>query len=136
MDLLENMHRKIEKITDEEHKHYHRRVFFVLLLTLIILFGGAAFYYYIEQWRFLDSLYFSATTITTVGYGDLTPQTNAGKLFTIIYIFLGVGIVLYSLSLFAAHFVEVREEFWLEKLGKIKLEHPLTWWGKIKKRFF
>jgi len=130
------MDRKIETLTEQEHQQYHRKIFFVLLATMVILFGGATFYYYVEQWSFLDALYFSTTTMTTVGYGDLAPHTNAGKMFTIIYVLLGVGTVLYTVSLLASHFVEVREEFWLEKIGKIKLEHPLTWWEKIRKRLF
>ena len=83
----------------------------------------------------IDCLYFSTTTMTTVGYGDLTPHTDAGKMFTIVYIFLGVGIVLYTVSLLASHFVEVREEFWLERLGRIKFKQTLGFWEKIKKRF-
>lgn len=125
-----------KKITEQEHVEYHRKIISVLIIILAILFGGASFYYYVEQWSFLDALYFSTTTMTTVGYGDLTPKTDVGKLFTIIYIFLGVGIVLYSLSLFAAHFVKRREEFWLERLGRIKLEHPSTLWEKMRKKLF
>lgn len=127
---------KIKTVAKLEHSRYHRKIFFVLLMTMAILFGGAAFYYYIEHWTFLDALYFSTTTMTTVGYGDLTPHTDAGKMFTIVYIFLGVGIVLYTVSLLASHFVEVREEFWLERLGRIKFKQTLGFWQKIKKRLF
>ncbi len=104
------MHRMI--ISDLEHKKYHRRIIYVVLIALGILFGGATFYYYIEQWSFLDALYFSTTTMTTVGLGDLAPHTDAGKMFTIVYVLPGVGIVLYAVTLVASHFVEVREEFW------------------------
>ena len=130
------MNSKIEKITEHKHQKYHQKIFLVLAATMIILFGGATFYYYVEQWSFLDALYFSTTTMTTVGYGDLTPHTDAGKMFTIVYIFLGVGIVLYTVSLLASHFVEVREEFWLERLGRIKFKQTLGFWEKIKKRLF
>ena len=112
-----------DKIIDDEHKAFHRRLVYVLIVILLFLFGGATFYHYIEGWRYLDALYFSSSTLTTVGYGDITPKTDAGKIFTIIYLFAGVAIVLYGLSLLASHFVEVREEFWLERLGKIRLRH-------------
>jgi len=40
----------------------------------------------------LDSFYFTVVTLATVGYGDLSPTTPASKIFTVIYIFLGVSI--------------------------------------------
>ena len=120
---------------DEEHKQYHRRLAYVVIIIVIILFGSATFYHYVEKWRYLDALYFSAATMTTVGYGDITPRTDAGKIFTIFFVFMGVGIALYGISLIAAHFVEMREEFWLEQLGKIKIKHPQTFLGKLKKLF-
>ncbi len=66
----------------------------VIALIIILLFGGI-FYSYIEGWRFIDSLYFSAMTITTVGYGDFTPKTDIGKIFTIIFAIIGVATWLY-----------------------------------------
>ncbi len=42
----------------------------------------------------MDALYFSVTTLTTVGLGDLAPTTTMGKLFTVIYIFAGLSIIL------------------------------------------
>ena len=121
---------------DKEHKQYHRRLTYVIILIVIILFGSATFYHYVERWRYLDALYFSAATMTTVGYGDITPRTDAGKIFTIFFVFAGVGIALYGLSLIAAHFVEVREEFWLQRLGKIKIKHPKTFLERLKNLFF
>lgn len=42
----------------------------------------------------MDAFYFSVTTLTTVGLGDLAPTTTLGKLFTVIYIFAGLSLVL------------------------------------------
>ena len=63
-------------------------------LAAVALLSGTLFYRQVEGWGFLDSLYFSVVTLTTVGYGDLSPSTAAGKVFTILYIFVGLGIVL------------------------------------------
>lgn len=118
---------------EEEHKIYHRRMLYVAIVILIVLFGGATFYHYIEGWSYLDAVYFSAYTMTTVGYGDFVPKTDAGKIFTIFYLFAGVGVALYGLSIMAAHFVEAREEFWLERIGKIKIKHhTMNFWDKLK----
>ena len=46
-----------------------------------------------ERWSPLDAFYFSVTTLTTVGFGDLAPQTALGKLFTVLYLFVGLGII-------------------------------------------
>ena len=48
----------------------------------------------------LDALYFSVVTLTTVGYGDFSPQTDIGKIFTIIYIIGGIGIIFGFMSAF------------------------------------
>ena len=126
----------IARIEDEEHKKYHKRLIYVFIVIMLLLFGGSTFYYYVEGWRYLDAVYFSAYTITTVGYGDITPKTDPGKIFTIFYMFAGVAIALYGLSLMASHFVEVREEFWLQRLGKIRIKHhTLTFWEKFVKLF-
>ena len=127
---------EILRIEQEEHKRYHRRLLYVFMVIILLLFGSATFYHIIEKWSYIDALYFSAATMTTVGYGDITPKTFSGKLFTIFFVFAGVGIALYGLSLLASHFVEVREEFWLEKIGNIRLRHHTeTFWGKLKKIF-
>ena len=127
---------EIIKMSEEEHKAYHRRLAYTFLMIMIVLFGGATFYHYVEKWRYLDSVYFSSYTLTTVGYGDFAPKTDAGKIFTIVYVFMGVGIALYGLSLLSAHFVEVREEYWLQRMEKIRLKHHTqNFWDKIKNVF-
>jgi hypothetical protein len=61
------------------------------LATSLIL-CAMIFYRLVEGWPLLDSLYFSVVTIATVGYGDLVPRTALGKIFTIGYIFAGIGL--------------------------------------------
>jgi len=106
-------------MNEEEHTEYHKRLLGIISIILMLLFGGATFFHYVEKWRYLDALYFATATMTTVGYGDITPQTDLGKIFTIIYIFMAVSMALYGLTLLAAHFVDIREEFWLGKMKSI-----------------
>lgn len=76
-----------------------RRPFLFALLA--ITFGislGALGYHAIEGWGWLDSLYAATQTVTTVGYGDVAPATKAGRIFSIFFMLIGVGIVLYSLT--------------------------------------
>jgi voltage-gated potassium channel len=60
----------------------------VFVLCFII---GAVFYHLVEGYSYIDAIYFTAMTLTTVGYGDFTPITPLGKLFTAAYAFVGVG---------------------------------------------
>jgi|SRR5215216_3168020 len=66
----------------------------LVFLVLVTLLGGTVFYSTIEGWSVVDALYFSVTTLTTVGLGDLAPKTTVGKIFTVIYIFAGLSIIL------------------------------------------
>ena len=63
-------------------------------LVFFTLLSGTIFYSLEEGWSIVDAFYFSVTTLTTVGLGDLTPTTTLSKLFTIIYIFAGLSLVL------------------------------------------
>lgn len=62
------------------------------LILLALLASGTVFYSTVEGWGIVDSLYFSVVTLSTVGYGDLSPGTTVGKLFTIFYIVIGIGL--------------------------------------------
>jgi len=68
---------------------------------------------YLEGWNFLDSIYFSTITITTLGYGDLVPLTNVGKIFTIFFSLSGIAICLYILTALGKTFFEIE----MKKIG-------------------
>ena len=61
--------------------------------SVFILIVGTVAYHYIEEWSWVDSFYFSAVAGSTVGFGDLSPSTDASKLFTVAYIFSAIGIL-------------------------------------------
>ena len=52
----------------------------------------------LEGWSWFDSFYVTTQTVTTVGFGDITPQSFAGRVFASIFMFVGVGAVLYILT--------------------------------------
>lgn len=60
----------------------------------LLLLTGVIFYMLIEKWTFVDALYFSVTTLTTVGFGNPAPSTDLGKLFTVFFVLSGVGMFL------------------------------------------
>jgi voltage-gated potassium channel len=76
----------------------------VLLAALIA--AGVAGFMIIEGWSFLDALYMTVTTITTVGFREVNPLSTGGRIFTIILIILGVGVLFYTLTSLVRFFVE------------------------------
>lgn len=68
------------------------RVRLLLLLTATLIGTASIAYHYVEGWRWLDSIYFSVITIATIGYGDIVPKTDPGKIITVIYVLCGLGL--------------------------------------------
>jgi len=78
----------------------------LLYLTFSVIGFGTVMYRVLEGWNWVDCLYFSVVTITTVGYGDIAPTTSAGKIFTIFYIIVGLGIILNFIEIIHLHYEE------------------------------
>jgi len=76
---------------------------FLLALVISLLLSGTVFFTLVEGWSVLDSFYFSVTTLTTVGFGDPAPDTAAGKIFTMLYIFVGLGVIGGFINVLAKH---------------------------------
>jgi len=94
----------------------------VLLFSLLLLFGTSG-YVWLEDCSFLDGLYMTVITVTTVGYGEIIPLSIQGKLFTIVLILMGVGFVLFLFG----RITEAIVEGGLHKiLGKIKMQKKVA----------
>ena len=65
----------------------------LLIWVAILLIVGTTVYSLTEGWNAADAFYFSVITLTTVGFGDFSPTTTVGKLFTVVYIFWGLSII-------------------------------------------
>ncbi len=79
-----------------------------IFLTTIIgwLVLGTVSYHFLEGWSYITSFYFSAVTLTTVGYGDLHPTTEISRLFTAFYVLGGTAIVVAALGSVGTEFLE------------------------------
>ncbi|MCP4363634.1 MAG: two pore domain potassium channel family protein [Chloroflexi bacterium] len=67
------------------------RGLFWMVLTVLLM--GTIFYHLREGWSWLDSFYFTVVTLATVGYGDLAPTRPESKIFTVLYIIIGLGLL-------------------------------------------
>ena len=75
-----------------------RRLLYALLAFPALLAIGTVGYIAIEGWSVTDALFMSATTITTVGFGEVRPLSERGRLFTIVLLVVGLGALWYALS--------------------------------------
>ena len=84
---------------------------FLTLFTLIFVYAGLI--YQVEHQinrdrleNFFDAFYFVVVTMTTVGYGDVTPLSEAGRFMTVLMIFTGVLFIPWQLSELIAQVVK------------------------------
>ena len=91
-----------------------------LALIIIVIAFGTAGYQLIEGWNFLDALYMTIITLTTVGYREVHELSSRGMIFTIVLLMVGVGTFLYALSAGAKIILEgeLQELFGRKRLEK------------------
>ena len=102
-----------------------RRVWLGLLaLTLVIAVGTAG--YVALGFGYLDAVYQTVTTVTTVGFREVHPLSTVGRVFTIGLILLGTGTALYTFSVLLEALVEGHLR---ELIGRRRMERHI---GKMK----
>jgi voltage-gated potassium channel len=113
----------------------HLKLCVLLLLILITL--GVTGYMTIEHWDFLDALYMTVTTLTTVGYGEVHPMSNSGRVFTIFFIIIGVIYFLYIAGAIVQFMVEgqimtiMGRRSLDKKIGRLKNHYIVCGYGRI-----
>jgi voltage-gated potassium channel Kch len=84
MQITQKAHRKLKKLVKQFR--------LILLMSIVYVVAGSFAYHKLEDWSWLDSIYFSVVSLTTVGYGDITPATSEGKIFTMFFLVFGIAI--------------------------------------------
>jgi voltage-gated potassium channel len=110
-----------------------------VLLALCIFLLGAMGYMMIEGWDFLDALYMTVITLTTVGYGEVHEVSRIGQIYTILLIFIGVAFILFVAGSVVQFMVEGRIRTILgrrsldKKIDRLKNHYIVCGYGRIGK---
>lgn len=96
----------------------YRIPFLLVVLTAV----GTLGFQLVEGWGFIDSLYMTIITLTTVGYKEIHPLSPAGQLFVIGFLVLGLGVFLYGIVQLGEMVVRTELRVWL---GRRKMENVL-----------
>ncbi len=114
-----------------------RKVMLLLVPLLLILFFGTIGYMLLENTSFVDGLYLTVITITTVGYGDIVPIHAGGRIFTVVLVFCGVGYVMYLFGKITEAMVEgglrriVERRKMNKKIARLKDHYIVCGFGRI-----
>jgi voltage-gated potassium channel len=98
---LQNTHQN-----SSQYRHGDNSLLLSSLLGIAIISIGTSGYMLIEGWSYLEAFYMTIITLTTVGFGEVLPLSNLGRVFTIFLIFSGVGGMAYFFSTLVASVVE------------------------------
>ncbi len=106
------------------------------LLGMVLIIGTMG-YMLLEKWYLLDALYMTVITITTVGFKEVRTVSEPGRIFTVVLIFMGMGIMAYTLGMAAQFMVEgeIRSILGRRKLGSriksLKKHYIICGYGRI-----
>ena len=114
-----------------------RRLLWGICALVIIIATGGIGYMLIEGWSFIDALYMTIITITTVGYNEVHPLSDSGRIFSIFLIVGGVGGALYSLTAIVGYVIEggfgttLGRRQMKNRIAKLKNHFILCGYGRV-----
>ncbi|MFX3673010.1 MAG: TrkA family potassium uptake protein [Paenisporosarcina sp.] len=99
-----------------------RHIFFALIGLLILVGIATGGFMLFEDIGLFDAFYLTIISLMTVGYGDIVPESDAGKRFALVLIPLGVAVVTYAMGAVASYFIEHQLS---EKVWNKRMEHTI-----------
>jgi len=100
-----------------------KRIIIAVLISCCLFAVGITGYVLIEGWNFLDAFYMTIITLTAVGFGEVHRLGDAGRIFTIILIFFGFGLIIYVATAVVQLVIDGKIR---EILGRTKLRKKIS----------
>jgi len=104
---------ELHVIAQDKYRFFRKRLYPLISLMVVVLLGAVVMLG-MEDFSFIQSLYFCVVTTTTVGYGDLVPRRDSSRIFLIFYIPISVGMAAAAIGSLTA--VRIQEEAEKRKL--------------------
>ncbi len=114
-----------------------RHLIFSLSISILIIAAGTIGYMMIEGWPFVDALYMTVITISTVGFKEVNQVGEGGRIFTMVLVFSGVGFTLYVAAAVVQFMVEGRIRIIMgrrrlnKKIDRLKNHYIVCGYGRI-----
>lgn len=103
-----------------------------LLAFLTAVGGGTAFASVEKHLSTWDGVWWAMTTMTTVGYGDIYPHTNAGRVIAVVVMVVGIGFLTMAIGAVAERFVAAEVETEIERVEQIEHDAEAELLGELR----
>ncbi|WP_287583409.1 potassium channel family protein [Candidatus Borrarchaeum sp.] len=110
--IIGHLKRAVRKFTKTD---FFKAFIYIIVAVSIATIGFS----YLEGRSLADSFYWAVITLTTVGYGDITPATSAGRIFVVFVSILGIGMVAIFAGTFASYLIGIQPEREMRRLKKM-----------------
>jgi voltage-gated potassium channel len=100
---------------------YFSKVYYALLLLLAVVLTGTIGFMIVEDWSLFDSFYMTIITVSTVGFNEVNPLSDAGKLFAAILIITSFGIFAYAVSAITSYIVGGEYKAYFQEYKSLKI---------------
>lgn len=106
----------VDRLADALHGIKQELLALVILSLMLVYLAACGIHYFerdVQPEKFgsiIDSMWWAVVTLTTVGYGDVYPETGGGRIFTALVTLIGVGLIAIPSGLLASALTEARVE--------------------------
>ncbi len=114
-----------------------KKIVAISALLVLLWATGIAGYMLIEGWGLLDAVYMTAISLSTVGFKEVHPLTEQGRVFTILLITLGVGLFFYAIGSLAEGLIEghlkglIGRRRMLKKISRLERHYIVCGYGRL-----
>ncbi|MCC7430719.1 potassium channel protein [bacterium] len=121
----------------KKKKNTLSKIWVVLALLITLISSSISGFIFLEGWNFFDAFYMTVITLTTVGFGEVRPLTEQGRLFTSFILVFGLSVFTYAASIITAYIFEgefkmfFKEKQLDKRISQLKNHYIVCGFGRI-----